>query len=107
MRQSTSADNGLQPEPEQSASAPTAPSPPSRQTDPFEIIDEVPSSLPAEGVDFDSPSHQIEIPGVQMDDLVTIMPPLTPAVDGHDDFGPFSEGHKQLLTKLGGYGWRG
>jgi hypothetical protein len=88
--------------------APTAPSPTSKQSDPFEMIDDVPS-VHSESVDDlpDQVSH-LDIPRLQTEVPVTMTPPLTPptrnTTTGLEGYGG---GNKQLFTKLGGYGWRG
>ena len=90
-------------------SAPTAPSPPIRTTDPFEVIDDVPS-VQSDGLDdLGAQVSQMEMPRIQIDGHdVTITPPMTPPKNRvHDSGEEMDEGHKQLLTKLGGYGWRG
>jgi len=103
---STGIDGGHNSEHTQSSSAPTAPSPPIRQTDPFEIVDNVPSVHSATD-DVASQVSQTEIPVLHIDVPVTMTPPLTPPNVHAEGLGIYDEGNKKLLTKLGGYGWRG
>jgi hypothetical protein len=90
-------------------SAPTAPTPPMKATDPFEMIDDVPSVHSESVDDLGAQVSLIEMPRVQIDGHeITMTPPMTPPKDHiHDGIQEMEEGHKQLLTKLGGYGWRG
>ena len=104
-------DGGHGPEVDQTntRSAPTAPSPPIKTTDPFEMIDDVPS-VHSESVDnLDAQVSQMEVPRLQIDGHeITMTPPMTPPKNHvHDGSEEIGEGHRQLLTKLGGYGWRG
>jgi hypothetical protein len=79
--------------------APTAPSPPPRQNDPFEAIDELPSVHSAS--DKQPPMDVSEVRLVPQ----TMTPPLTPVLsrDQPQDV----DGGTKYLTILGGYGWRG
>lgn len=92
--------------PPQSESVPTAPSPPVRQTDPFETIDDVPS-VHSEVEDLTVQVSQRELPLIHTDGTITMTPPLTPPALHADGLEMFDEGNKRLLSKLGGYGWRG
>ena len=77
--------------------APTAPSPPLRQTDPFEVIDEVPSVKSASDEQPLSPDISKVHP--------SMTPPLTPNLSrAHPEV---VNGGAKYLTILGGYGWRG
>ena len=90
-------------------SAPTAPSPPTKTTDPFEMIDDVPS-VHSDAVDeIGGQVSEMAVPRVQIDGHeITMTPPMTPPKNHvHEINDSLDEGHKQLLTKLGGYGWRG
>lgn len=99
-------DNHVIIKPPQSESAPTAPSPPVRQTDPFEMIDDVPP-VQSEVEDLAVQVSQIEVPTIHSDGTISMAPPLTPPVLHSDGPEVFDEGNKRLLSKLGGYGWRG
>jgi len=80
--------------------APTAPSPPLRQTDPFEVIDEVPSVKSLSDEQPVSPDTSKVHPLAE-----TMTPPLTPDVSrAHPEV---VNGGAKYLTILGGYGWRG
>jgi hypothetical protein len=86
--------------------APTAPSPTSKQMDPFELIDDVPS-VHSEADDFPGQLPQIEIPTSRTETREHILtPPLTPPML-HNEMGGLVDGNKRLLSILGGYGWRG
>ena len=80
--------------------APTAPSPPLRQTDPFGVIDEVPS------VKSPSDEQPLSPDTSKVRSLAEAMtPPLTPDVSRtHPEV---VNGGAKYLTILGGYGWRG
>ena len=93
-------------QPSQSESAPTAPSPPLRQTDPFEVIDDVPS-VQSEVDDVVGQVSQPEVLTILADGTITMTPPRTPPTLHADGLEMFDEGNKRLLSKLGGYGWRG
>ena len=104
---STATDEGVFIEPPQSTSAPTAPSPRIRQTDPFEIIDDVPS-VASEPEDPVNQISQVETLRIQsIDGALTMTPPDTPPILHVDSLEIFDKRHKRLLSKLGGYGWRG
>jgi hypothetical protein len=103
---STGNDGGHNSEHTQSGSAPTAPSPPVRQTEPFEMVDDVPSVHSATD-DLASQVSQMEISTLHTGIPVTMTPPLTPPTLHAEGLGMYDEGNKKLLTKLGGYGWRG
>jgi hypothetical protein len=85
---------------------PTSPSPISRKSDPFDIIDDVPS-IYTDPDDIPSQVSQVDILRIPSDIPITMTPPLTPPtiitkadVEGY-------EGRERLFTRLGGYGWRG
>jgi hypothetical protein len=88
--------------------APTAPSPTSKQSNPFDMLDDVPS-VQSEAVDdlAEQVTH-VDIPRIQTDLPITMTPPLTPPAQiTGDDLEGYEDGRKRLFTKLGGYGWRG
>jgi hypothetical protein len=67
------------------------------------MVDDVPSVYSATE-DLASQVSQTEIPRIHGDAMT---PPLTPPTLHVDNHELFDEGNKKLLTKLGGYGWRG
>lgn len=90
------------------ATAPTTPSPTSKQSNPFEMIDDVPSVQSETVDDLAEQVTHVDIPRLQTDLPVTMTPPLTPPTQSKsDDLERYEEGRKPLFTKLGGYGWRG
>jgi len=93
----------------QTASVPTAPSPPSKTTDPFEMIDDVPSVHSESVDDLGAQVSQMNVPTIQIDGHeIAMTPPLTPPkAHTHNGSQNMEERHRHLLTKLGGYGWRG
>ena len=74
--------------------------------DPFEMIDDVPP-VQSEVEDLAVQVSQIEVPTIHTDGTISMTPPLTPPVLHSDGPEVFDEGNKRLLSKLGGYGWRG
>jgi hypothetical protein len=96
-------------ETEQFISAPTAPTPPLRDSDPFDVVDDVPSvHSEDEGPDHTAPDTNT-FRSQTDDDLTapTISPPNISTEPALDEFGEFHLEQGQLLSKLGGYGWRG
>jgi hypothetical protein len=89
-----------------SSSAPTAPSPPTRATDSFEVVEDVPPVHSTEDEHVSHPS-QSEVLKVQTDVPTTMTPPLTPPTSHtHASLGQFAEGNKKFLSALGEYIWR-
>ena len=87
------------PEPASFVSVPTAPSPPEGLTNPFEMIDDVPAE--------DEVDQISEVQKLRTDVPGTMTPPLTPTTSHTANcMGELDEGSKQLLTILGGYGFR-
>jgi hypothetical protein len=70
------------------------------------MIDDVPS-VQSEVEGLAVQVSQMEVPTVRTDDAITMTPPLTPTTLHADGLEIFDEGNKRLLSKLGGYGWRG
>lgn len=70
------------------------------------MIDDVPS-VHSETEDIANQVTQMEVPRTHSEVPVTMTPPLTPPTLHADGPGTFDEGNKRLLSKLGGYGWRG
>jgi len=102
MKEQSSNVNELPP-----ATAPTAPSPISRKSDPVDIIDDVPSFY-TDPDDVPSQVSQVDIPRVPSDVPITMTPPLTPpTIITKADVEEYEEGRERLFTRLGGYGWRG
>ena len=94
-------------EPDHSTSMPTAPSPPDRQADPFEVIEDVPS-IDSAANDLTDQVSQLDIAKLQIDPPVAMTPPLTPpTIHTKASLGDLIESDKKLLSRLGGYGWRG
>lgn len=97
--------------------APTAPSPLSKITDPFDDLpDDIPSIHPVTDNTADalaeqvSISQEVNILKIPSDVPITMTPPLTPPtiitkvdVEGYEG----DNGSPRLFTRLGGYGWRG
>ena len=70
------------------------------------MIDDVPS-IQSEVEDLTVQISQMEVPTIHIDSTITMTPPLTPTTLLADGLEMFDEGNKRLLSKLGGYGWRG
>ena len=97
--------------------APTAPTPLSKTTDPFDdLTDDVPSIHSVTDNKTDAHANQVSISQegdvlkIPSDVPITMTPPLTPPtiitkgdVEGYEG----DEGSPRLFTRLGGYGWRG
>jgi hypothetical protein len=73
------------------------------------MIDDVPSVHSESVDDLGGQVSQMEVPRIQIDSHeITMTPPMTPPENHvHDSNEEMEEGHRQLLMKLGGYGWRG
>jgi len=68
------------------------------------MIDDVPSVQS----ELDDQIAQTEAPTILAAISDAMTPPLTPTrVEASDHLGQLDEGTTPLLTKLGGYGWRG
>jgi hypothetical protein len=91
-----------------SSTLPTAPSPTTKQTDPFEVVDDVPS-IHSESDHLDDQVSHTDIPRIPTDIPITMTRPLTPpSRNAEDHLTKLDEGSPRLLfAKLGGYGWRG
>jgi hypothetical protein len=89
---------------------PTAPSPISKKSNPFDTIDDVPS-IHSDTEDITDQVSQVDIPRLVSSEVpITMTPPLTPPtiITKADVEGYVVEGgSSRLFTRLGGYGWRG
>jgi hypothetical protein len=83
---------------------PTAPSPIPKTDSSFEMVDDV-ASIHSEEDNIVIEVSQMEIPTAPRIAPATMTPPHTPPKN--ETFPEHGENHGQLLSKLGGYGWRG
>lgn len=84
-----------------------APSPSPQNNSSFQIVDDVPSIHSGED-DVISQVSQMEIPHAPRDLPITMTPPHTPPTSiAQVSLPGLEEGNRKLLSKLGGYGWRG
>jgi hypothetical protein len=70
------------------------------------MVDDVPSVHSATD-ELASQVSQMEVLTIHTEVPATMTPPLTPPTLHADDPGTIDEGNIKLLSKLGGYGWRG
>jgi hypothetical protein len=102
--------NGPPPTTMLTTTVPTAPSPISKKSNPFDTIDDVPS-IHSDTQDIADQVSQVDIPRIVPSEVpVTMTPPLTPPtiITKADVEGYVVEGgSSRLFTRLGGYGWRG
>jgi hypothetical protein len=83
---------------------PTAPSPVPKPDASFEMVDDV-ASINCEEDNMVIQVSQMEIPTAPRIAPVTMTPPHTPPKN--ETLPEHGENHGRLLSKLGGYGWRG
>jgi hypothetical protein len=70
------------------------------------MIDDIPS-IQSEVEGLTVQVSQMEVPTIHTDGTIAMTPPHTPTTLHADGLEIFDEGNKRLLSKLGGYGWRG
>ena len=89
-----------------SLTMPTAPSPSIKPSSPFDGVDDVPSALPDGEPHISEQVDEAEIQQLPIEFPTTLTPPLSPNANKMGHHVADQVGFK-LLSRLGGYGWRG
>jgi hypothetical protein len=85
---------------------PTTPSPTPQHTNSFEMVDDV-ASIHSDENTILSQVSQLAIPNAPLNVPETMTPPHTPPNLNENPHSNLKEHNGRLLSKLGGYGWRG
>jgi hypothetical protein len=84
----------------------TTPAPKPQHNDSFEMVDDV-ASIHSDEDNIPSHVSQLAIPNAPLNIPETITPPHTPPKVNENPQPNLNENNGRLLSKLGGYGWRG